>query len=231
MKAPRPANESKRLAALRRYQILDTVPERDYDDITALACYVCATPIAFMSLVDEARQWFKSKTGVEATETSRDVAFCAHTVMGTELMVVSDALEDARFAQGPLTQAAPNVRFYAGMPLVTPEGYSVGALCVVDREPRTLTPAQATALKALGRQAVQLMELRRVSAELAGALEDIKSLKSLLPICAYCKRVRDDAGYWSDLESYLQQETGADFTHGICPTCTVEYFGVNAHKI
>lgn len=224
MKAPRPADEAKRLKALERYRILDTAPERDYDDITELARFICKAPIAFLSFVAEARQWFKSRIGVEAEQTSRDVAFCAHTVLGQDMLVVPDALKDARFADGPLTNAEPFIRFYAGMPLVTPDGYSVGALCVVDRQPRELDEPERKALQALARQVVQLLELRRVSSELAGALSDISTLKRLLPICAYCKRVRDDAGYWNELSEYLQKETGADFTHGICPACSTQFF-------
>ncbi len=224
MKAPRPADEAKRLKALERYRILDTAPERAYDDITELARFICQAPIAFLSFIDEARQWFKSRIGVDADQTSRDVAFCAHTILGQEMLVVPDALKDDRFANGPLTNAAPFIRFYAGMPLVTPGGYAVGALCVVDQQPRELGGSERKALQALARQVVELMELRRVSAELAGALSDITKLKRLLPICAYCKRVRDDAGYWNELTEYLEKEAGADFTHGICPACSTQFF-------
>jgi GAF domain-containing protein len=219
MEAPRPSNEDERLQALHRYRILDTSPEQDYDDITRLASYICATPMAMISLVDKERQWFKSKVGVDESQTRRDIAFCAHTVMGHEMMAVRDALEDPRFAEGPLTILPPHIRFYAGMPLVTPEGYSVGALCVVDREPRTLGRDQAAALRALARQVVQLLELRRVSSALATALSDVRTLQGLLPICAYCKRVRDDRGYWDEIESYIKKQTDAQFTHGICPNC------------
>ena len=196
MKEVRPSDEEKRLQALHRYRVLDTAAEESYDDITTLAAYVCATPVAFVSLVDAERQWFKSKVGIEVAETSRDVAFCAHTILSRDILVVSDAWKDERFADSPLTQAPHHVRLYAGMPLVTPEGCAVGALCVVDHEPRTLNPDQTRALRALARQVVLLLEQRRVSADLAEVLAEVKTLKGLLPICAYCKRVRDDAGYW-----------------------------------
>jgi GAF domain-containing protein len=225
MKAPRPGDEAKRLEALQRYHILDTPPEQTYDDITTLVSHICGTPIAFISLVDADRQWFKSKTGLAASETPRDIAFCAHTVLGNDLFIVPDALADERFAQSPLTTSSPHIRFYAGMPLVSPDGHAVGALCVVDREPRTLTSEQKQALRALGRQVIQLLELRRVSGELAASLAEVKTLKALLPICSYCKRVRDDAGYWSDLEAYVERHTDTEFTHGICPTCTSEMLG------
>jgi GAF domain-containing protein len=221
-----PANEEKRLQALHRYHILDTAPEEHYDDITRLASYICSTPVAFISLVDTARQWFKSKMGIDATETSREIAFCSHTILGRDMLVVADALQDERFAHGPLTTLPPHIRFYAGMPLVTPDGHSVGALCVVDREPRTLRAEQSTALRSLARQVVQLLELRRVSAELAEALAAVRTLRGLLPICAYCKRVRDDAGYWSELEAYIRTATDSEFTHGICPACAAKYFTV-----
>ena len=177
MKAPYPSNESKRLEAVRRYRVLDTRPEQSYDDITTLVSTLCATPVAFISLVDEGRQWFKSKTGFDAVETERDVSFCAHTVLGNDLLIVPDALQDTRFAQGPLTLGPPFIRFYAGMPLVSPGGYALGALCVVDRQPRTLSAEQEQALRALGRQVVQLLELRRSSMELAESLAEVKGLE------------------------------------------------------
>jgi GAF domain-containing protein len=224
MRSPRPDNENRRLQALARYRILDTAPEQAYDDIIKLASSICTTPVAFISLVDEQRQWFKAKIGVEAKETPREIAFCSHTIMGRDILVVPDALQDPRFADSPLTHNPPHIRFYAGVPLVTPEGDAVGALCAVDREPRVLTPEQADALTALGRQVVQLLELRRASAELASALKELKTLHGLLPICSYCRQVRDDAGYWSELESYVERNSQAEFTHGICPTCSATFF-------
>jgi GAF domain-containing protein len=210
---------------LRRYRILDTAPESEYDDITALAAYICGTPVAVISLVDHERQWFKSKVGTDTVETSREIAFCAHTVMGHDVLVVPDALADERFESSPLTQEPYNVRFYAGAPLITPEGYAVGALCAIDHQPRHLTTQQTEALTALGRQVVRLLESRRVAAELAEALEAVRLLNSLLPICAYCRKVRDDVGYWTELEAYVSAHTDAQFSHGICPECAVANFG------
>lgn len=220
MRSSRPDYEKRRLQALARYRILDTAPEQAYDDITRLASSICRTPVAFISLVDEHRQWFKAKIGVDAKETPREIAFCNHTIMGRDILVVPDAFEDERFADSPLARNAPYIRFYAGVPLVTPEGDAVGALCAVDREPRGLPPEQAEALRALGRQVVQLLELRRASAELASALTELKTLKGLLPICSYCRRVRDDSGAWSELELYVERCSHAEFTHGICPRCS-----------
>jgi len=219
MKAPIPENEAERLAALREYRILDTAAEQAYDDITALAAYLCEVPIAMISLVDESRQWFKSKVGLNDQETPRDVAFCAHAILRSEPMIVRDALKDPRFADSALVTRDPHIRFYAGFPLSSPEGFALGMLCAIDRRPRQLNDKQKTAMQALARQVMALLELRRVSARMADALEKVKTLHGLLPICAWCKRIRDDQGYWSQVEAYIHEHTGADFTHGICPEC------------
>jgi len=219
MIAPIPDNEAERLAALREYHILDTEAEQPYDDITALAAYLCQVPIAMISLVDESRQWFKSKLGLNRRETPRDVAFCAHAILQAEPLIVRDALKDARFADSSLVTRTPHIRFYAGFPLTSPEGFALGTLCAIDRKPRQLSTEQKTAMRALSRQVMALLELRRVSAHMAQALEKVKTLHGLLPICAWCKRIRDDHGYWSQVEAYIHEHTGADFTHGICPNC------------
>ncbi len=165
-------DEAARLAALRRYRILDTDPEQAFDDLTLLASNICKTPIALISLIDEDRQWFKSKVGVSISETSRSVAFCAHAIQGEGIFTVRDAREDARFRDNPLVVDEPHLRFYAGAPLVTPDGHSLGTLCVVDRVPRTLTAEQSTALDALRRQVEAQLELRRNLAELSTALAE-----------------------------------------------------------
>jgi len=219
MNAPLPANEAERLKALREYHILDTETEQSYDDITTLAAHICGVPIAMISLVDEFRQWFKSKVGIEQPETSREVAFCAHAILQNQPFVVRDATRDKRFADNVLVTGEPHIRFYAGIPLVNPEGLALGTLCVVDRQPRRLSAEQQQALQALSRQVMALLELRRVAARLADALAQVKTLQGLLPICAWCKRIRDDKGYWSQVEKYFHDHTGADFSHGICPEC------------
>ena len=219
MTVPLPSNENERLKALRDYHILDTETEQSYDDITTLAAHICGVPIAMVSLVDEFRQWFKSKVGVDQQQTSRSVAFCAHAILQREPFVVRDAKKDRRFASNVLVKGEPHIRFYAGFPLVNSEGLALGTLCVIDRKPRQLSAEQEKAMQVLARQVMILLESRRVSAHLADALDHVKMLQGLLPICAWCKRVRDDEGYWEQVEAYFHKYTGVDFTHGICPEC------------
>jgi GAF domain-containing protein len=219
MRARTPENEAARLQALRSYGLLDTAPEQPFDDITTIASLICQTPIAVMVLMDETRQWFKSKIGVDASETPREHAFCAHTILGTDTLVVPDARNDQRFSDNPMVTAEPHIRFYAGAPLLNPQGFALGTLCVVDLHPRELATPQLLGLQALARQVVAQMELRRVANELAAALEGMRTLQGLLPICAWCKSIRDDDGYWGKVEDYLSQQTGAQMTHGICPAC------------
>ena len=219
MIAPLPTNEAARIEALKEYHILDTGTEQSYDDITTLAAHVCQVPIAMISLVDEVRQWFKSRVGLDQQQTPREVAFCAHAILENKILIVEDATKNRQFADSTLVTGEPHFRFYAGVPLMNPEGLALGTLCVVDHRPRQLSAEQQQALQALSRKVMALMELRRVSAHLADALDHVKRLQALLPICAWCKRIRDDAGYWNQLETYFHKRTGTDFTHGICPQC------------
>jgi GAF domain-containing protein len=224
MKVPIPSNETQRLEALKSYQILDTEAELIYDGITALAAHICEVPVAMVSLVDESRQWFKSKVGVSQQQTPRDVAFCAHTILKDEPLCVTDATADKRFADSTLVKGEPGIRFYAGFPLVNPDGYALGALCVVDRQPRQLTAKQQEAMRILSRQVMALLEMRRISAQLADALSRVRSLESLLPMCDWCHRIRDDQGRWCTVEVYLKAHTDTDFTHGICQECRAKHF-------
>jgi GAF domain-containing protein len=232
-----PENEEERLNALKNYEILDTPQEKNFDDITLLASYISDTPIALISLVDETRQWFKSKIGLPVSSTSREISFCTHAILQSEILVIEDALNDIRFLNNPLVLEDPNVRFYAGAQLVTPEGYALGTLCVIDQKPRTLTTDQRLALQALARQVVTQLELRRVSSDLDSAnqkqavliaeqeeaLNRIKLLERIIPICASCKNIRNDEGSWQKVELYIGQHVKADFSHGICPSCIEKY--------
>jgi diguanylate cyclase (GGDEF)-like protein len=188
MNAGLPEQEQARLKALERYAILDTEAEQAYDDITRLAAAITNTPIALISLVDEHRQWFKSRVGIEATETPREIAFCAHAIRNPEhTLIVPDATQDPRFADNPLVTSAPHIRFYAGEPLVTSDHHALGTLCVMDNMPRELTPDQKESLAALSRLVVAQLEMRYHAAQLhalsarqAHTLEQLKNYQRQL---------------------------------------------------
>lgn len=172
MVVPMPTNEAGRLAALQKYAILDSEPEQGFDDLTLLASYICRTPIALISLVDENRQWFKSKIGVSVSETSRDIAFCSTAILQTDVFVIPDTLQDERFRNHPMVLSEPNIRFYAGAPLINEDGYALGTLCVIDLKPREISPEQKEALKALSRLVLAQLEFRRNLVLLKEALND-----------------------------------------------------------
>jgi len=240
MIAQKPANEQQRLATLRGYEILDTEPEAAFDDLTLLASYICQTPIALISLIDVDRQWFKSKVGLSLSETSRDIAFCASAILQSDVFVVPDATQDERFAENPLVISEPKIRFYAGAILMT-DGHALGTLCVIDRVPRKPSPEQLEALRALSRQVLAQLELRRnlkrlgksllardraehekdsALQELKAALANIRTLQGLLPICLSCKKIQDQRGNWQPFEYYVRAHSEAKVTHKICPDCS-----------
>ena len=187
MPAPFPTDEIERLRALRDYDILDTLPEQEYQDIVQLAALICGTPIALVSLVDADRQWFKAKVGIDASQTPREAAFCAHALLQpNELLLVPDASQDPRFADNPLVTDAPNIHFYAGAPLKTSEGHVLGTLCVVDTKPRNLTQVQQEALFALSRQVISQLDMRVKLNELEQAQ------KQLREVAAHQDRIKEE---------------------------------------
>jgi len=217
-----PNDEAFRLQTLKTFDVLDTTAERVFDDLTRLASTIAGTPISLVSLVDEHRQWFKSNIGLDgATETPREHAFCAHAIQSNEPMVVENALDDDRFHDNPLVVSDPNIRFYAGLPLIVSDNVALGTLCVIDTEPRQLSDEQLGALSVLRDAVVAQLELRRT-------LKELGSLQSLLPMCAWCRKVKDESQpgadpSWVSLDEFLSRH-GA-ITHGICPSCTKDLVG------
>src|SRR5687768_9242338 len=170
MEAPLPPDERARVEALRQFRVLDTEPEPVFDDVARLAAYVCQTPTALITFVDDARQWFKASVGFGPRETPRDVSFCAHAILQPGPLVVTDALDDERFRDNPFVLESPYIRFYAGFPLTSDEGHRVGTLCVLDTERRRLFPDQAAALGRLSNVLTALLNARRTVDYLEGAL-------------------------------------------------------------
>jgi GAF domain-containing protein len=209
MAPPVPDNETDRLRTLRLYHVLDAGAEKCFDDLTRLAAAICDAPMAAITLIDEDRQWLKSRIGLADVQTSRDVAFCAHAILGTELLTVEDASLDPRFADNPFVTSSPNIRFYAGAPLDA-HGAALGTLCVLDRKPRRLTASQLEALGILRGAVMAQLELRR-------ALRALDAVERLIPMCAWCRAIRRDDGTWLAPDAYVMES--APVTHGMCPNC------------
>lgn len=233
MTEPRiPRNETQRLRALHAYKILDTLAEQAYDDLTCLAAQICDAPIALISLVDRDRQWFKSRVGLDAEETSRKVSFCAHAIHHPgELLEVKDALEDQRFAGNPLVTGDPHIRFYAGMPIVDAAGLALGTLCVIDRKPRVLKQAQRQALKALSRQ---VMAQIRLSSELAVSHNRSRYFESILESAGGIIYELDANGIFTYVNEYMVDVTGRERetllkTHFLELVIEEERAGVHEH--
>lgn len=176
--APLPDNEAERLNVLKEYDVLDSLPETEFDDITRIASFICGMPISLVTLIDHNRQWFKSKYGLNVAETPRSQAFCGYTLLNPDKeFIVEDASLDERFSDNPLVLGEPNVAFYGGIPLVNPQGFILGALCVIDHKPNNLSLHQIETLHSLGRQLVALLELRRTLIQLGQKQTELK--------CAY----------------------------------------------
>lgn len=156
--------EQRRLSALRGYGVLDTPNEPEFDAVVHKAAQICRTPIALISFVDDKRQWFKAKVGLDASETPRSISFCTHAIRGNRTMIVADATRDPRLANSPLVTGEPNIRFYAGAPLKTSSGARLGTLCVIDSKPRRIAPDEVEQLERLADMVVGMLERRRTRA-------------------------------------------------------------------
>ncbi len=193
MEAALPPNEAARLAALQLYDVLDSAPELAYDDITQLAAFICDTPVALINLVDDDRQWSKSKVGIEFTQVPRRHSMCAHALLDpTGVTIVPNAAQDPRFADNPMVTSEPNIRFYAGAPLIVPGGDVLGTLCVMDRVPRELSAGMIDALEALARQVVSLLELRRMAGRLKRQASELEQRQVQLEV--YQRRLQEMNG-------------------------------------
>ena len=175
IKASTPEDELSRLKDLYEYDVLDTEAEKSFDDLTQLASDICETPISLISLVDPDRQWFKSKQGIDVDETARDISFCSHAILENQVFEVQNALTDTRFHDNPLVTNDPNIRFYAGAPLITPRGNAIGTLCVISDKPKKLSSKQINALTVLSKEVIAQLELRLNNKKLVMALEKQKA--------------------------------------------------------
>lgn len=208
------SNEIKRQSAVEILKVLSDSHQAEYDDITSLIGLICDVPISAVSILDNDRQWFKSSVGLEATETPRSWAFCDHAIRQTGPLIVEDATKDARFLDNPLVTGDPHIRFYAGAPLVVAE-QPIGTLCVIDRQPRSLSDNQLKALETLRNSVVRLIENAR-------AVELLSQLQEIVPVCAWCNdsvKVSSASGEaWISLQDYIHST--AKISHGICEHCS-----------
>lgn len=197
-KAPIPPNDLERLQELYNYKVLDTNSEDIFDNITALAAKICDSKICLVSLVDRNRQWFKSAHGLDAKETPRDISYCGHAIMGNDVFIVEDANKDERFCDNPLNLGEPHVRFYAGAPLITPNGNRIGTLCVIDHEPKTLSPYQIETLQVLAQNVVNILELNIKSVELEKHKEQSQNIQEISQTGGWELDLETNFVFWSD---------------------------------
>ena len=221
---PKEEEEEKRLKALAEYRILGTKPESCYDDITKIAALSCEVPISLMTLVDRNKQWFKSKVGLEISETKRDWSFCTHAIKEKSPLIIHDAFQDERFINNPLVTGDPKIRFYAGFPLRTLDGNKLGTLCVIDRKPGNLSPNQYQIMELLSKQIVSFLDLRKKSLNLLEALSNLHKQEGILSVCSYCREVKNNNGDWMHLEKYLSKISDIRFSHGVCDVCMEKHF-------
>ncbi|MES2503470.1 MAG: GAF domain-containing protein [Myxococcota bacterium] len=214
MKAPLPANEAERLKTLQEYQILGLDSDATLDAFTQLAAAICDTPMSTITLLGEHKGWLVSKVGLDQTESDRDVTFCAHTILQKDILLVEDAQKDSRFSDNPYVATNPGIRFYAGAPLIVENGAALGSLCVVDTRPKKLTPLQMNALNVLQKAVVTHLEHRRL-------LKELNALENLLPMCAWCRSIRNPDSSWTPLADYVSKSVPV--SHAMCPNCAKNY--------
>jgi GAF domain-containing protein len=219
-----PLREAERRAALEAYDIVDAPVEEAWDDLVRMAARICGRPMAALSVMDAAGQGFSAEVGMEREPDPPTDAACAVTLHGSDPLVVPDLSRDPRFRDNAQVRSEGGVRFYAGFPVVTPDGDTMGTLCVMDREPGALTPSQLAAMESLSRVAARELELRRTSRELADALRRAAVLEEVVPLCSTCRRVREDDEYREALGMYIARNTGSLMSHGICPECAEREF-------
>lgn len=205
-----PANEAGRLDALYSYEVLDTSPEEDFDALTRLASYICEAPISLVSLIDSQRQWFKSKVGLQVPETPREISFCSYAILQSEVFEVEDARLNEIFRNNPLVIGDPNIRFYAGAPLINADGFSLGTLCIIDTVPRHLTDRQKDALQTLAREVVSHLELRRAKLALQDEKDKLENLLRLANSAADQSYVAGKTDVFVKQESKLIKVSASD---------------------
>ncbi|WP_428330898.1 PAS domain S-box protein [Mucilaginibacter sp.] len=214
-KFPIPDNEKDRLKALQDYEILNSLSEYEFDRITELASIICDVPISLVSLVDENRQWFKSSVGLDVKETPRELAFCQYSIMDTKLFEVQDALADVRFKMNALVTGDPNIRFYAGFPLIDPNGYALGTLCVIDRIPRQLNDKQKRALELLAEEVMLLIVERKQR-------DELRSFEKLFELSNDLIFVGGADGFFKKVNPAFSRVLGWDRAH-ILKTSSFEF--------